>query len=223
MNDNIRICIRETREIIGNPRSFWRKIFPKNAKEIIFKSTSRCSFGVVIYVLFDLLGKEFTSELIKQALIRFYEEPFNSNRSKLLELFKHQWKHELWKLLNSNLITLSEAIMNETYHLTDIDIVLLSKHFQLPIVLFSPLKLRNLFEDSENIEWIILNNNTKNKFYFIRSHSASTKKTDIDQKSYGLVDSPYLLSELRTFNEEVNNALLNNTKHISSFDNLLNQ
>ena len=221
INNDIRLCIRETRTIIGNPRSFWKKIFPNTAREIIFKSSDRCSFGVISYILHNYLGKEFTTEIVKQSLIRFYEEPFRQHKVRLLELFRRQWKPELWRLLNNDAINLPEAIMNETYQMTDIDIALLSKHFQLPIVLFSPLKLRNLFDDSDNIEWIILKNNSKDKFYFIRSHHAGSKKitaSEKEPKSYGLIDTPYLLSELRTFNEEVNAVLMNKTKHITSFD-----
>ena len=225
MNDSIKNCILETREIIGNPRSFWRKLFPNTTREILFKSGERCSFAVIIHIMQNLLKREFSIEIIKQSLIRFYEEPFRNYKSSILNLFKRQWKPSVWKSLNEGVISLSDAIMNENYTMTDLDIMLLSKHFKLPIVLFSTYKLKNLFDD-DSIEWLILNNNNKDKFYFVRTYHVSAyinKPNDEERKSYSLIDTAFFLQEVRSFNESVNEAVSNQSRNIITFDELVIQ
>jgi len=224
IDDNVRICIRESRDVIGNPRSFWRRLFPKQTKEIIFKSGERCSFAVILYIMQKLLKRVFSVEIIKQSLVRFYEEPFRLYKNNLLNLFRRQWNPILWKSLRDGRLSLPDAIMSESYLMTDLDIMLLSKHFKLPIVLFSTYKLKNLFDDSDNIEWLILNNNLRDKFYFIRSHHTTfvgNKPVDEEQKSYCLIDNAFFIQELRDLNVLIDEAVLGQTKNIYTFDQLV--
>lgn len=226
INENVRVCVREVRDVIGSTRSFWKKLFPKTTKEIVFKSGERCSFGVIIYVMQQLLQREFTVEMIKQFLIRFYDDPFRLYKNNLLNLFRRQWNPILWKSLREGTLNISDAIMNENYIFTDLDIALLAKHFKLPVVLFSTYKLKNLFGENTDVEWIIFNNNMHDKFYFIRSHSGSSlsnRPVDEEQKPYCLIETPYFLQELGDFNTLTNEAVLNQSPNVFTFDEFMIQ
>ena len=159
-------CVKKIRDIQGNTHSMWKRAFPKTAKEYVFHPKIQCSFHVLISILHDYLNRQgklsvaLTVQNIKSQLWKAYSD--YSNNDKLVEVLKMQGKRKLFE----NGATLEEVIMSEGYYITDLDIWLMAKKTQLPIILFSSTTLKNLVE---GVDWLLLYGKPQDRFYFIRS------------------------------------------------------
>lgn len=212
-------CIQEIKAVIGNDRSYWKRIFPKNAKEIFFKSGGNCDFQMIIYIIKDLYKRDYTVLNIKQALVKFYEEPMKVYSQKIKEILKTQLKFSILKPFLDNKINIETLIMNELYTLTDFDIWLLATNLNIPIILFSIHNLKLIPNREQEVKWLLMNKNYKEAFYYIRSPMnllEGDKKT-----TYSLIKR-YTLSELREdFEKDVLNAITNKTDNVQSLDGFL--
>ena len=198
----------------------WRRIFPKNATEIFYKTGGNCDFQMIIYIMKDLYKRDFTVLNIKQALIRFYEEPMKIYSQKIKEVLKTQLKFSIVKPFLENKATIETIIMNDLYTLTDFDIWLLAKNLNIPIVLFSVHNLKLIPKrGDEEVNWLLMHQNYKENFYYIRSPmnlSEGEKKA-----TYSLVKR-YMFSELRNdFEKTVLNAITSKTKNVQTLENFL--
>ena len=212
-------CIQEIKAVIGNDRSFWKRIFPKNAKEIIFKSGGNCDFQMIIYIIKDLYKKDYTVLNIKQAIIKFYEEPMKIYSQKIKEILRTQLKLSIIKPFLENKINIETLVMNDLYTLTDIDIWLLAQNLNMPIILFSIHNLKLIPNREQEIKWLLMNKNYKEAFYFIRSPMNLLE--DQKKSTYSLIKR-YTLSELRDdFEKEVINAITNKTENVQTLDSFL--
>ena len=161
-------CVKKIREIQGNTHSMWKRSFPKNAKEYVFHANTQCSFHVLISILHDYLNRQgklsvaLSVQNIKSQLWKAYTDYTTDYNDKIIEVLKMQGKRKLFE----NGARLEQVIMSEGYYITDLDIWLMAKKTQLPIILFSSTSLKNLVE---GIDWILMYGKPQDKFYFIRS------------------------------------------------------
>ena len=131
----------------------WEKELPYNYKEIIFSNeTNDCSFDI----LSNIFEKKSLSEY-KNLLVNLYEPYIKKYSTKLLDFIsEYNLKKEI-KLIRSDKLTLKDLILSDKYILTNLDIILLSQYFDIPVILLSS---KNFFENNSNII------KTKNSFYF---------------------------------------------------------
>jgi hypothetical protein len=208
-------CIKETVEIVGNPQeSMWKRLFPKKAKEIVFKNTStNCSFYVLLYAFQDRYNTEVSVQSIKLAIWNGYKEFYPRYKEKILEILKRQGKKDIVTKIrgNKNNLTqysLESVIMSDEYYLTDLDIWAFAKNAKMQICLFSKNKLKGI---SETLEWLIMGTNYREKHYFIRSPVVIPNKP----ASYNLVMPTYTLGELGEFENIVQSAVSGRNKSLA--------
>jgi hypothetical protein len=203
LNDNVLECIKETVDIIGNIRdSMWKRIFPKESKEIIFKNTSTsCTFYILIYMFQDKYKKSISVQSVKTTLWNGYSTYYSKYRDTLLKVLKNQGKHKIVQKIMSGTYSLETVIMSEEYYITDLDIWIFAEAAKIQACLFSRTKLRGI---NASLEWLLLGNKYKEKHYFIRSPALSTLNTPL---SYHLISKNFLLNELLEFENIVQNAI----------------
>jgi hypothetical protein len=203
LNDNVLECIKETVDIIGNIRdSIWKRIFPKESKEIIFKNTSTsCTFYILIYIFQDKYQKSISVQSVKTTLWNGYSTYYFKYKDTILKVLKNQGKHKIVHKIMTGQYSLETVIMSEEYYITDLDIWIFMEAAKIQACLFSRTKLRGL---DATLEWIILGNKYKEKHYFIRSPAISTLNTPL---SYHLISKSFLLNELLEFENILQSAI----------------
>ena len=209
-------CIIGTRDVIGNSNGFWRNVFPKNCKEILFHNSNRCSFYLLIYILQEKTKKLLSIEDLKRTLWNVYKKYIDKYRVKLEDILYKQGKRDIIKSIKSNAISLETLIMSESYYLTDLDIWIFANEYKLPIILFSTNPFKNMVL---GVNWLLLSgleNYETNEFYFVRSPH------DIDiniPPKYNLIKPKLKLSDLNGFENMLTNAMngIEYTENIKKF------
>jgi hypothetical protein len=98
--------------------------------------------------------------------------------------------------------------MSDSYFLTNLDLWLLARFYDLPIVLFSSNPISNMVD---GVDWIILNGQLDAAFYFIKCEGI--KNSDI-RDEYQVISETYLLSQLTGLEAP-------DAKHAQSFDDFI--
>jgi len=160
-------CIQKRGPIIGHtPNSMWKRSFPKTAEEIIFKPTVACSYYPIISIMQEKFNAIISVKNVKDFLWKGYEALMGEYSVKIINILKSQGKKNMMDRLAKKQITMETLIFSEEYYITDLDIWILAKDAQLPVILFSSTKLKQL---SSTIEWLFLGGNVHDNLYFIRS------------------------------------------------------
>ena len=209
-------CIIGTRDVIGRADGFWKNVFPKNCKEIMFNNSNRCSFYVLIYILQEKTKKLLSIEDLKRTLWNVYKKYIDKYSVKLEDILYKQGKRDIIKSIKSNVVTLETIIMSESYYLTDLDIWIFANEYKLPIILFStnPFKIM-----VPGVNWLLLSgleNYESNEFYFIRT----PHDVDINiPPKYNLIKPKLKLSDLKGFDNMLENAMkgIEYTENIKNF------
>jgi hypothetical protein len=203
LNELLIECIDKTVEIIGNPRdSMWKRIFPKKAREIVFKNSSpQCSFYVLIAMFQDKYKEPLSVTAVKEALWDEYKLHYDKYSTQILELLKRQGKRTIVSKIVNKTMTLETAIMSTDYYITDLDIWMFVKHANIQACLFNRNLLKGL---NENLDWLILGKLYNEKHYFIRSPPLGGPNKI---PAYHLITDPYHLGELKEFETIVQNAV----------------
>ena len=222
MADDLAVqCINGIRDVIGRADGFWKNIFPKNCKEIMFNNSNRCSFYVLIYILQEKTKKLLSVEDLKRTLWNVYKKYIDNDKYKvkLEDILYKQGKRDIIKNIKSKVVTFETIIMSESYYLTDLDIWIFANEYNLPIVLFSTNPFKNMIS---GVNWLILgglDNYLSDEFYFIRTPHEI--ENNIPPK-YNLIKPKLKLSELKGFDTMVGNAVngseyTNNITKFSTF------
>jgi len=198
MSDNVSECKKELTSIGGerNNSNYWHiHVFKKSTKEIVFKSTPECSFGILYYILQDFYKRAFAAPEILKMVWKGYRELWNKEkyRKHVIYILKLQGKLKFVDSLDK--IMDSETSMPADYFISALDIWILAQQYKIPIVLFSSstsikqmgipsmqpgTKLSDPKPHRLNNSWIVLGKSDKgavdDKYYFVRS--PTTKNTD---------------------------------------------
>ena len=160
--------------------------FPPKTYEIYYKTPkSICSYEIILNILKDNL-KEYERlsifDLKKQMveIYKYYQEDIKLLIILLIELNK---KVILEKVLDK-VITMDEILLSEEYYLTYIDMILIAKYYNLPIVLISSMPIiEKILPDT-----ILIPNKIQTKeWYFIKLPSIVTRVKRNDYPIYKLL------------------------------------
>jgi hypothetical protein len=192
-------CVKETlKSVIGNQDSYWKKVLPANAKEVIFNDNIQCSYYVVIDIMQKRLNNPISVQTLKAALWRKYAMHMEKHKTKILDILGLQGKNVMIKRIRTSRTTLQDLISSEEYFLTNLDLWALADYLNLPILLFSQKPLSNL---GLNVNWVILGGNRDtDKFYCVRSPSVSKKIPE-----YHLITPSFGIREIKGFEGMINN------------------
>jgi hypothetical protein len=192
-------CVKETlKSVIGNQESYWKKVLPANAKEVIFNDSAICTYYAVIDIVQKRMGNPVSVQTIKGVLWHKYSMHMEKNKNKILDVLSLQGKSVMIKRVKTSRITLQDLISSEEYFLTNLDLWALADFFKLPILLFSQKPLINL---GLTVNWVIMGGNRDtDKYYCIRSPSFSKKMPE-----YHLITPSFGLREIKGFDGMINN------------------
>jgi len=198
-------CIKETVDVIGNiSTSYWKKVFPKTCREIIFHNSARCSFYVLLLILQKTTNQFLSIELLKLSLWNAYKEYIPNYQTQMVDILFKQGKQALMTSVRKKTVSLESVIMSEEYFLTNLDIWVIAHKYNLPILLFSskPFKYMNA-----GIDWLVLSNVDtilSKKIYCIRCPSENEPNTI---PMYHLITPSVSVSELKGFETMLNTAI----------------
>ena len=82
----------------------------------------------------------------------------------MLQVLNSNGKKDLSKQVGIGQVSINNVVMSEDYYLTNLDIWIIAKKYNLPIILYSGT---TLVENNEIIK--VLNDDSSGKYYFIKS------------------------------------------------------
>lgn len=214
-------CIKETRDVIGNPHdSMWKRMFPDKTREVVFKNNSNnCTFYILIYIFQDKYNVPISVQKIKETLALGYKKLLATYKTEIYKVLRKQGKKNIMDTVEKKGAELDAIILSEEYYLTDLDVWVFALEAKIQVCLFSKNKLKGL---NENLEWLILNKQYNEKHYFIRSPPLFGPNKS---GAYNLITPAYSLAELPTFENTVQNIVSGKNKeempHIQSLQQYL--
>lgn len=209
LNDVVLECLKGPPvDIIGNQyESMWKRIFPKSAKELVFKNTStNCSYYPLIYIFQDKYKQPINIQAIKRTLWLAYSEFYVKHKPKILKLLKKQGKRNIVSKIESGSASLETMITSEEYYITELDYWMFSRKARIQMCLFNKTGLKGI---NDGLEWLMLNSNFKESHYFIRAPALAGPNTI---GSFNVVIPKFNLSELGEFEGIMQTAVSGKTK-----------
>jgi hypothetical protein len=200
-------CIQSVRNIVGNIESLWKRSFPNTARELVFKKTTECSYGVMMTIFQAYTGVPHSIAQIKTKLWEGYSRLIQKDRMNLfrfIDILNFQGKKKWMESVIQKRMTFDARIMSEEYHISDLDIWVLAHTYNLPIILFNPNNLKGFVSRKERaltpiMEWVICGGKSSEKYYFVRSMITSKDIQISGITQYQLVQPAIALNETKEF------------------------
>lgn len=159
----------QVKEQCGKPKlsavaGKWAKSFPEGSKELVFPdSPPSCTFEVVQTLIQVMKLPSLTKNQIREVLGEEYSEISEGYTPELLGLLRVAGKSLLAKQIELGQLTFADAVMLDTYYLTTVDLWVLARKFDIPLVMYSATKF------PENGRPIIVANATDgDNFFFVK-------------------------------------------------------
>ena len=149
--------------------AFWMSVFPKFSTEIVFHtSPALCTFDIMLYIL---KNHKLSKNYLKEILAELYKNYYTEYRYEIIEIFKLQGKNNFAnKLLQRAAI--DAIVMGEDYYVTNLDLWLLAKHFNTPVIFYHSKKLKE-----NNKKFMLVNTVAGSEnYYFIKSPGITPNK-----------------------------------------------
>lgn len=218
-------CIVDIIKIVGNQQQIWKRIFPEDAKETIFRNTPVCSFGPILYIMGSVLKRKLTVIEVKQQLWVAYSALFERNPlhlEKVVQVLRKQGKSKMMEKIAKGKIeatpeSFQAIVMSDDYYMTDMDIWALATEFKLPIIVFNPNGLKGFTEKSA-IQWIKMGGKSSDAYYFIRSNIGSQANHIYE---YNLISAHLKLEQTKEFQDKYTEAVANKLPNVYSVDEML--
>ena len=147
----------------------WNNKFPAESKELVFPhQPNSCTFEIVMTIL-ELVnkttGKNYTYSDVKEVLADEYISIYDDHDIAIIEVLKAEGKSTMSKQLQAGQISIENLIMSDEYYATALDLWLLAKRFNLPLIFYSATKL---IENGKPIMVAHQNDDDPDKYYFIK-------------------------------------------------------
>lgn len=142
----------------------WSRSFPEGSKELIFPdSPASCTFEIIQTLLQVMKKPNLTQNQLREILGEEYAEIVEGFQGEILGLLRTEGKSLLAKQIELGQISIADAVMLDTYYLTTIDLWILARKFDIPLVLYSATRF------PENEKTLIVTNATDgDNFFFIK-------------------------------------------------------
>lgn len=142
----------------------WSRAFPDGSKELIFPdSPDSCTFEIVQTILQVMKKPNLTQNQLREIIGEEYAEIAEGYMGEMLGLLRIEGKSLLAKQIELGQVSITDAVMMDTYYLTTLDLWVLARKFDIPLVLYSATRF------PENNNTIIVTNATDgDDFFFIK-------------------------------------------------------
>ena len=193
-------CIDRGIDVADYPTEKWKKLLPKKTKRFRIRLSDdfSCNFLLLIYILkdFDKRYSGYKIADIKRMLIVSYQKLYKQKEA-ILQKWTKEYKMNFVKLIKKRKATFESIILSPDYFITTIDIVLLMRFYEIPIVLLYQQKGKSTTLSMKN---------EKDYYYFIK---VKTKK----QFFLHYIDTK-LLKTFRFAQDELSQPMLNEIEPI---------
>ena len=165
--DEVACTVERAEKVGGKLKNF----FPNGTVELIFGTTPElCSFGVIETIINDYDREKLVNKLkLKEDLIEEYEK-YKDYLFEIVDILIKQGKQFASQVIVGQ-ITIQDMIMSENYYATNLDIWILAKKYNIPLIFLSATSLM------ENNDYIfVANSDGSDKYYFIKSPGISNLK-----------------------------------------------
>jgi hypothetical protein len=116
-------------------RHNWKDALTSDYRLLKFDDTNDCSIKLLKIILRDYSKNINSNVSVKELLIKAYTEYIDEYQNEIKKLWTRQDKNKESNLL-SNGNTVSEIILSDSYKISDIDIIVISLYYKIPIVIF---------------------------------------------------------------------------------------
>ena len=149
---------------LANVAGKWAKAFPDGSKELVFSDNpAACTFEIIQTILQVMKNPTPTQNQLREILGEEYSELVDTYMGEVLGLFRIEGKSLLAKQIELGQISIADAVMTQSYYLTTLDLWLLARKFDIPLILYSATKFR------ENANALIVTNATDDdNFFFVK-------------------------------------------------------
>ena len=134
----------------------WKGIFKDGFIQVQMENKPETTFYIIQHILQAVKGKILSIEELKEELILEYTKQFmrSPEDNQIISILKDQGKHKMFNQKDSP--DLNTLIRSPAYYLTNLDIMLFAKKYNLPIVLFTSASsgMMELKNEEYNKMWI---------------------------------------------------------------------
>lgn len=146
----------------------WRTAFPRTFMELVFPNNPPlCSFNLILTLIKrdDPTGaKQLTREELRETLVNEYMTFYSEYSREILGILAVQGKNSMIKQVQLGQVELGDMIMSQEYYVTNMDMWLLARRFNIPLVFYSGTTLR---ENGQ--ELMVVNSDGTDEYYFVKS------------------------------------------------------
>jgi hypothetical protein len=166
-------------------------------RDIVFSNESAiCTFDVALTILRNIVSMNITSNDVKTVLVKKYEELFQLYPNEIVNMFNYYGYISQSKELANGKLTIENLIFNETYHLTNFDLIIISTVYDIPMTFIAP----NTYYENKR-EYLSMN--IKNgKTFIIRTSGVNKYKATIPKYKLLINKAKEGLLEIRELPEE---------------------
>ena len=175
-------CSLTKKQLIG----YLQQRFPPKTFEIYYKTPqSICSYEIMMNIMkdYDPQFARLSIHDIKKQMVDVYRQYTEDIKILIILLIELNKKVVLERVLD-NAISMDEMLLSDEYYLTYLDMILLSKYYNLPIILISSMPI---MEKMSPDTIIIPNKMHTDKWYFIKVPSIVTRVKKNDYPIYKLL------------------------------------
>jgi len=200
---------------INKISNYWKQKLNNNYDKITYDSTSnKCSYKMISDIVYDMTNERPKINEMRDKLIKAYK---NYDVNEIMYIWKNQGKNEISNLLVLNNMNVSKIVNNNNYYLTNIDLILLSKIYDIPLILMSS----TLLYDNKEI-LMKVNSLDDDKYYMIRVPGIYNDK--VPEYSVLGIEENIEVIDINNINEIMKNYLmkledLNVDEFISNYKN----
>jgi len=145
----------------------WKQIFSKHSQEMVFGNEPKiCTFNIILIIIkyHDAKYSTFTIHNLLEILALEYAELGVKYYNKILLIWKSQGKTSFVKRIQRKETTIEHIVIGDAYYATNIDLWILAKRFNIPLIFYSSTQL---VENGKSL--LVANSDTGKSFYFIKS------------------------------------------------------
>ena len=159
---------------IANVAGKWQRAFPNTAKELVFTDSPHgCTFDIITTILQVHGGDSstITRNELKEVLADEYALLMEKYSKQLLAMLRLEGKSLIVKQIELGQVNIQDVVMSVDYYVTSLDLWILARRFDLPVILYSATKF------PENKDSIIVTTTPSRgitEYYFIKMPGVKT-------------------------------------------------
>ena len=180
-------------------------------KDLVFSSNNyKCTFDVALTLVNNTIpSHDADINSIKYKLVEKYQELFAKHAVEIITMFDYYGYIVLSKELANGQITIENMIMNEDYHLTNFDLILISNIYDIPLTMIAPRVYKE--NQKEYLSMNLKNGNT----YIVRTSSVNKYEKTIPKFKLFINKAGDALLDISKLPEEsVRNEIMSQTNTV---------